>query len=165
MANGIPFHPTPPQGVVGAAAAEPAGRAVAAEVTRGVRRALAALGHASLTEFVLKTGRRADILAMDGQGGIAIVEVKSSVADFRSDRKWPDYTAFCDRFYFAVPEGFPLPLIPPPWGLIVADGYDAAVLREPPEHRLAAARRKALHLRFALAAAGRLHRLEDPLLP
>ena len=141
------------------------GRTIAAAITRGVRRALAALGQASLTEFILKTGRRADIMAVDAQGGITIVEVKSSVADFRADHKWPDYTAFCDRYYFAVPEGFPLALIPPPWGLIVADAYDAAVLREPPEHRLAAARRKALHLRFALLAAGRLHRLEDPALP
>ena len=149
----------------GAMAPPPAnGRAVAAAVTRGVRRALAALGHASLTEFMLKTGRRADIIAVDAQGGITIVEVKSSVADFRADHKWPDYTAFCDRYYFAVPEGFPLALIPPPSGLMVADAYDAAVLREPPEHRLPAARRKALHLRFALLAAGRLHRLEDPAL-
>jgi hypothetical protein len=167
MARGMPMRPAPqaagPEPDL--YPAQPQGRAVALGITRGVRRALAALGQASLTEVILKTGRRADVMAVDGQGGITIVEVKSSIADFRADRKWPDYTAFCDRFYFAVPEGFPLSLIPPPWGLIVADAYDAAMLREPPEHRLAAARRKALHLRFALAAAGRLHRLEDPVLP
>ena len=126
---------------------------------------LAALGQASLTEVGLKSGRRADIMAVDTQGSITIVEVKSSVADFRADQKWADYAAFCDLYYFAVPEGFPLALIPPTVGLIVADGYEAAVLREPPEHRLAAARRKSLHLRFALLAAGRLHRIEDPALP
>ena len=143
----------------------PEGRAIAAQVTRGIRRMLAALGQSSLTEVGLKSGRRADIMAIDAHGAITIVEVKSSVADFRGDHKWADYVAFCDRYYFGVPEGFPLTLIPPSAGLIVADGYEAAVLREPPERRLAAARRKALHLRFALLAGGRLHRIEDPALP
>lgn len=138
--------------------------AVAAQVTRGVRRALAALGQASLTEFPLRNGRRADILAIDGQGAIAIVEVKSSVADFRADRKWPEYRGFCDRFWFAVPADFPVGLIPEECGLLVADAYDAAVLREPPEHKLPPARRRALLLQFGLAAATRLHRLEDPTL-
>jgi len=146
----------------GAVRAGRSGGAVAAQVVRGVRRTLAALGHASVVEFTLATGRRADVFAVDGAGTVTIVEVKSGVADFRTDRKWPDYTPFCDRFFFAVPEGFPEGLIPPPWGLIIADGYEAAVLREAPEHRLHAARRRALLLRFAIAAAGRLHRLEDP---
>ena len=141
------------------------GRAVAIGVTRGVRRMLAALGQASLTEVGLRNGRRADIMAIDPQGGITIVEVKSSSADFRSDHKWPDYTDFCDRYYFAVPEHFPLEMVVPPSGLIVADAYEATIVREPPAQHLVAARRKALHLRFALLAAARLHRIEDPALP
>lgn len=132
------------------------------QVTRGVRRALAALGHASLTEFVLKTGRRADIFAVDAKGFITIVEVKSSVADFRADRKWEGYGEFCDRFYFAVPDGFPQELIPDHCGLMIADAYDATVLREGPATPLAPARRKTLLLRFGRLAAERLHRLEDP---
>ena len=135
---------------------------VAALVTRGVRRALAALGHATVVEFPLQCGRRADIVAVDGRGAILIIEVKSGPADFRSDHKWPDYELYCDRFYFAVAGDFPRTLIPESCGLIVADGYDAAFLREPAEHRLNAARRKAMLLRFGLAAAQRLHRLEDP---
>lgn len=123
---------------------------------------LAAHGLASLTEFTLKGGRRADIVAMDGKGRFTIVEVKSSVADFRADGKWPEYREFCDLFYFAVAAGFPLELIPEDCGLMVADAYEASILREAPEEALNAARRRAVMLRFAAAAAGRLHRHEDP---
>ena len=134
----------------------------AARLTRGVRRALAALGHASLTEVPLANGRRADVLAVDGTGAFTVVEVKSSTQDFRADGKWPDYRPFCDRFYFAVSEAFPVELIPDTCGLLVADAYGAAELRPAPEHRLDAARRKAMLIRFCLAGGGRLHRLEDP---
>ena len=134
----------------------------AAAITRGVRRLLAAHGLASVCEFTLRTGRRADVLAMDDRGIVTIVEVKSSVADFRADRKWPDYLEFCDRFYFAVSNGFPFDLIPADCGLMVADAYDAAIAREAPEQPLNAARRRALLLRFGHLAAGRLHRMEDP---
>ncbi|HET8726712.1 MAG TPA: MmcB family DNA repair protein [Alphaproteobacteria bacterium] len=134
------------------------------QITRGLRRALAARGQASVTEFILKTGRRADVLSVDAKGVITIVEVKSSIADFRADRKWEEYGGFCDRFYFAVADDFPQELIPDDCGLIVADAYDATILREPPETTLAPARRKTLLLRFARIAAERLHRLEDPVL-
>ncbi len=132
-----------------------------AQVTRGVRRWLAAAGQASLAEFGLPDGRRADILAVDGAGGITLVEVKVSIPDFRGDRKWPNYAAYCDRFCFAVPEDFPQELIGPECGLIVADGFDAVLLRPPPEHRLPPPRRKALVLEFGRVAAQRLHLLED----
>ncbi|MCC5977316.1 MAG: MmcB family DNA repair protein [Salinarimonas sp.] len=131
-------------------------------VQRGVRRLFARMQAASVTELVLASGRRADIVVLGRGGEIAIIEIKSSVADFRADRKWQSYRAFCDRFYFAVPEAFPVALIPEDAGLILADGFDAAILREPPEHPLAGARRKAVTLRFAHAAAGTLLAISDP---
>ena len=135
---------------------------LADDIKRGVRRTLAAHGLASLTEFTLSGGRRADVAAVDGKGRLTIVEVKSSVADFRADAKWPEYRDYCDLFYFAVGIGFPVALIPEDCGLMVADAYEASVLRDPPDHPLNAARRRAVLLRFAAAAAGRLHRIEDP---
>jgi hypothetical protein len=131
-------------------------------ICRGVCRSLAERGYASLTELPLANGRRADVIALGRGGELAIVEVKSSVADFRADRKWPEYWEFCDRLYFAIGDGFPQDLIPAECGLILADGFGAAILREPETRPLAAARRKALTLRFAMAAAGRLRRLLDP---
>ena len=131
-------------------------------VTRGVRRLLAGLDYASIAEATLANGRRADVLAVGPGGEVLIVEVKVSIADLRGDRKWPDYEPFCDRFFFAVPPDFRHELVPASPGLIVADAYDGAILREAPTHTLTAARRKAMLLRFALTAAGRLHRLEDP---
>ena len=131
-------------------------------VQRGVRRLFARMQAASMTELVLASGRRADIVILARDGVIAIVEIKSSVADFRADRKWQEYRAFCDRFYFAVPDAFPQALIPQDAGLIVADGFDAAILRDAPAHPLAGARRKAVTLRFAHAAATALLSLSDP---
>jgi hypothetical protein len=136
--------------------------ATAASVQRGVRRLLAQLGHASLPEFSLANGRRADLIALAPCGLLTIIEIKSSVADFRADRKWPDYRDFCDRFFFAIPDGVPQELIPETAGLILADGFGAAILRDAPDHRLAGARRKAVMLRFAHAAAATLHALADP---
>lgn len=132
------------------------------ELCRGVCRALAQRGFATLAEVALANGRRADILALGRDGELVIVEIKSSVADFKSDRKWPEYREFCDRLYFAVPGAFPVELIPGDCGLIVADGFGAAFLREAPAEPLAAARRRAVLLRFAALAAGRLRRLTDP---
>ncbi|PWC34471.1 hypothetical protein TSO352_18635 [Azospirillum sp. TSO35-2] len=139
----------------------PGGAAV--PIFRGVRRALATRGFASLTEFRLASGRRADVLAIDDAGAILIVEVKSGVPDFRSDQKWHEYRDWCDAFYFAVDDAFPTELIPEDCGLMVADAYGAEVLREAPARKLAPARRKTLLLRAALTGAGRLHRIEDPM--
>ena len=135
---------------------------VAAGVQRGVRRLFAQLGHVTLPEFTLASGRRADVIALAPDGLLTIVEIKSSVADFRADQKWPDYEEFCDRFYFAVPETVPFEILPEDRGLILADAFGAAIVREARHHALAGARRKAVMLRFAHAAAGALHALADP---
>jgi hypothetical protein len=134
----------------------------ALEVAFGTRRLLASRGFSSVTELTLASGRRADIAGLGTDGAIWIVEIKSSVADFRADGKWPSYRDFCDRFFFAVPQSFPTHILPDDAGLILADAFGAAMIREPSEHRLAGARRKAVTLRFAHAAAGRLHMLVDP---
>ncbi len=134
----------------------------ALDVQRGVCRLLTGLQFAPLTEFTLANGRRADVAAVGGDGTVVIVEIKTSLADLRADAKWPDYFDFCDRLYFAVPHDFPLEELPEDAGLIVADRFGAEVLRESPEDRLAAARRKAVMLRFARAGAQRLQYLADP---
>lgn len=134
----------------------------ALRIQRGVRRLFAEMGCVSLPEFSLVNGRRADVIALCGAGRLTIVEIKSSVADFRADRKWPDYRDFCDRFLFAIPETVPEELIPEACGLIVADAFGAAILREAAEHPLSGPRRKAVTLRFAHSAARLLHSLADP---
>lgn len=131
-------------------------------LARGVCRALAQRGFATLTEFSLANGRRADVIGLGRGGELVIVEVKSSIADFRADGKWPEYREFCDRFYFAVAADFPGALIPEDCGLIVADPFGAAILRESPSLALPPARRRALTLNFALTGSGRLRRLLDP---
>ncbi len=140
-------------------AAQPA---TAVELARGICRALEQLGYASLLEFPLANRRRADILALGKTGELMIVEIKSSVADFRADRKWGFYREFADRLYFAVPSEFPSLIIPDECGLIVADAFGAAVLRHGALTPLAPARRRAMTLRFAHAAANRLRRQLDP---
>jgi hypothetical protein len=134
----------------------------AALLGRGVCRALEQLGYASLTEFPLANGRRADVLALGRNGELLIVEIKSSVADFRADRKWSTYRDFADRLYFAVAGGFPTALIPEECGLMVADAFGAALLRDGAATPLAPGRRRALTLRFARIAAARLRRSIDP---
>ena len=131
-------------------------------IGRGVRRLLRARGFSSLTELPLVDGRRADIVAVNGEGEVLIVEIKSSPADLRADRKWHDYAACCDRLYFAISEATPAEIMPSEAGLIVADTYGAEILREADFQRMASASRRALLLRFAQAAADRLHRLADP---
>ena len=131
-------------------------------LARGVCRAAEELGYAVLTEFPLGNGRRVDVIAMDGGGETLIVEVKSCAADFRADRKWTEYLPYCDLFYFAVPEGFPRDLLPADCGLMVADGYGAAILRPAPRLAMNATRRRALTLRLALTASQRLRRVLDP---
>jgi hypothetical protein len=135
---------------------------MALAVGRGTRRLLRNLKFSTLTELPLASGRRADIVALAGDATIVIVEIKSSIADFRADAKWPNYRAHCDRLYFAIPDGVPAEIMPEDAGLIVADAFGAAILREAPEHRLAPATRRAMLMRFAHAAAHRLHGLIDP---
>jgi hypothetical protein len=144
--------------VMPTSAAEPS----AATLSRGVCRALGQLGYVSLVQFPLANGRRADVLALGKSGDFVIVEIKSSVADFRADRKWIAYRDFSDRLYFAVQNDFPCVLIPDECGLMVADPFGAAVLREGSATKLAASRRRALTMRFARIAATRLRRLLDP---
>ena len=129
----------------------------AAQIARGVLRLLGQHGYNGLTEMTLANNRRADVVAIGGNGKVTMVEIKSSVADFRADSKWPEYRPYCDHFYFAVGHDFPQDLIPADTGLIVADAFGGAILRDPGETPLAAARRKAVTLRFARLAASRLH--------
>jgi hypothetical protein len=131
-------------------------------VTRGVCRVAMSRGFSPVMEFMLPIGRRLDVIGLAENGSIMAVEVKCSVEDFRCDEKWPDYLDYCDAFFFAVPEGFPLELLPQEHGLIVADKFGGAVLREAQVAPLPAARRKAIMLRFARIAADRLARSLDP---
>lgn len=137
-------------------------RNTAALLARGLTRFHGDLGLVCLTEFTLRSGRRADLLCLDPKGGLTIIEIKSSVEDFRSDQKWPDYLEFCDRFYFAVPESFPQALIPGDQGLLVADAYGATLIREAETRKLNAARRRAVIQKFAQTAGRRLTQLLDP---
>ena len=134
----------------------------AAAVQRGVGRLLRAEGFVMVTELTLATGRRADIVGLGPGGDIWIVEIKSSIEDFRVDQKWPDYRWSCDRLFFATHAAVPTGIFPQDAGLILANSYGAEVLRPAPEHRLSAATRKAMLLRFAQTAALRLHGLLDP---
>ncbi|TAL37512.1 DNA repair putative endonuclease MmcB [Phenylobacterium sp.] len=126
-----------------------------ATVTRGAARLLTALGYAPLSEVTLPNGRRADLMALGPKGQIFIVEVKSGIEDFRVDLKWPEYLPYCDAFAFAVAPEFPREILPEAPGLIVADGFGGAILREAPVEPLAGARRKALTLAFARLGAMR----------
>ncbi|PZQ11246.1 MAG: DNA repair protein MmcB-related protein [Ancylobacter novellus] len=142
--------------------AAPSLSGVAAGLARGVCRYFAAAGYGCLLETPLRSGRRADVMALGPKGEVVIVEIKSGPQDFRTDRKWRDYAEFCDRFYFAVGSDFPQPLIPVDVGLILADRYGATAIREGPVHGLAGARRKAVTLRFARLSALRLQATVDP---
>ncbi len=131
-------------------------------IARGTARLLAAHGFRVVSELPLASGRRADLVALGGSGDIWIVEIKSSVADFRADQKWMDYRMHCDRLFFATTVDVPCEIFPPDTGLIVADAFGAEFRCEAPEHRLPAATRKSMLLAFARAAAGRLQALADP---
>ena len=136
--------------------------ATAAAVQRGVCRLLRDHGFATVTELSLATGRRVDVMAVSTAGAICAIEIKSCPADLRADEKWPEYEEFCDRLYFAVPPEMPPEIMPPQPGLIVADRWGAEILRHTEDRQLSAARRKAVILRFARAAAFRLHAISDP---
>jgi len=135
---------------------------IAAELQRGVCRAFRALGLSVVTELPLANGRRADVVGLSPSGDVLIIEIKSCLLDYRTDAKWQDYLEFCDRLYFAVAADFPREVIPEEAGLILADRYGAELVREGVEERITAARRKAMMLCFARAAALRLQRHLDP---
>jgi hypothetical protein len=131
-------------------------------IARGTARYLHALGYCVVSELPLPSGRRADLVALGGDGEIIIVEIKSSVADFRADQKWMDYRQHCDRLFFATHSGVPCEIFPAEAGLIVADAFGASIVSEAPEQRIAAATRRSVTLRFAHAAALRLQAVADP---
>ena len=124
-------------------------------VTRGAARLLVDLGYAPLLEVGLPNGRRADVMAIGRRGDIVICEVKSGIEDYRCDLKWREYGPFCDAYYFATAPEFPHDVLEGDCGLMVADGFGGAVVREATPHPLAPARRKALTLAFARLGAMR----------
>ena len=119
-------------------------------------------GWTTLTEVSLSNNRRADVLALSKKGEFLIIEVKSCLADFASDAKWPDYLEWCDYFAFAVDADFPHARIPPDAGLIIADAFGGDFIRDATLDKLPAARRKAMTLKFARLAAQRLYRVCNP---
>ena len=131
-------------------------------IARGTMRLLHAHGFSVVSELPLASGRRADLVALDGKGEIWIVEIKSSVADFRADQKWMDYRLHCVRLFFATCQEVPCEIFPPDTGLIVADAFGASFVCDAPEHKLPAATRKSMMLAFGRAAAMRLQSLVDP---
>ncbi|MCX7889474.1 MAG: MmcB family DNA repair protein [Rhodobacteraceae bacterium] len=131
-------------------------------LARGVARHFLSLGMATVEELVPAPGLRVDVMGLGRRGEIWIVECKSGRADFAADRKWQGYLEWSDRFFWAVDQDFPTELLPPDTGLIIADGFDAEILRMGPEVPLAGARRKAMVQKFARHAAVRLQALRDP---
>lgn len=130
-------------------------------IRRGVMRLLRETGITVVAELPLASGRRADLVGLDAKGRFHIIEIKSSIEDFRTDSKWPDYLLHCDRFFFATHPEVPQDIFPGTEGLIVADSYGAEIIRDSREGKLAGATRKAMTLRFARAAAGRLERIVE----
>jgi hypothetical protein len=135
---------------------------IATVTQRGVCRMLRQRGFASLLELTLADRRRPDIVALGEKGELWIVEIKSSPEDLRADHKWLFYADYCDRLYFAIPNFIDRDIMPVEAGLIVADGFGAEIVHDGVVHPLLPQRRKAVTLRFARAAALRLHGLFDP---
>ena len=140
----------------------------AADVARGVCRLFAQQGLVAIPEVTLPNGRRTDLTAIDAKGHITIVEIKVNRADLHGDGKWPDYCDWCDRFYWALAAGLDPAILetegyrPESSGLIVADRYGAAVIREAATQALAPARRKAELLRIGRLAMRRSMIAADP---
>jgi hypothetical protein len=128
----------------------------AMSIRRGVQRLLRDFRFSMLPELTLVTGRRTDIIAVGEKGEIWIIEIKSSIEDFKVDNKWPEYRDYCDRLFFATLQDVPQEIFPEDCGFIVADNFGGHMLREAPEHKLLGGRRKSLMLRFARTAADRL---------
>ncbi|WP_238369158.1 MmcB family DNA repair protein [Heliomarina baculiformis] len=131
-------------------------------LARGVARFLHGHGFVSVEEFVPARGLRVDVIGLGPKGEIWVIECKSSRADFQSDFKWQGYLEWCDRYFWAVDQDFPTDLLPDETGLIIADSYDAEIIRMAPEDKVAPARRKVIVQKFATHAARRLQALRDP---
>jgi hypothetical protein len=131
-------------------------------IARGTMRLLLSLGFSCVSELPLASGRRADLVALGSDGELWIVEIKSSIADFRADHKWMEYRLHCDRLFFATSVEVPCEVFPKDTGLIVADAFGASIVCDAPEHRMAGATRRSMLLRFGRAAALRLQSLVDP---
>ncbi len=117
----------------------------------------------------LKNGRRADLMGIDAKGLVVIVEIKVARADLLGDAKWPDYLDYCDRFYWGLSPALdraPLEseaFRPATCGVIVADSYDAEILRPAALEPLAATRRKTQVEHLARIAMRRHMAMIDPL--
>lgn len=131
-------------------------------LARGVSRLLQGYGFVSVEEFVPTRGLRVDVIGLGPKGEIWVIECKSSRADFQSDAKWQGYLEWCDRYFWAVGQDFPTDLLPEGTGLMIADAYDAEIIRMAPEDKLPGARRKVMVQKFATHAARRLQALRDP---
>ncbi len=131
-------------------------------LARGVCRHLVSHDFVSVEELIPSPGLRVDVMALGPKGEIWIIECKSSRVDFMSDSKWQGYLEWCDRYFWAVDQDFPTDILPDGTGLIIADGYDAEIIRMGPEDKLAPARRKVMVQKFARHAAIRWHGARDP---
>ena len=131
-------------------------------IARGVMRHFAQIGMHSLSEFSPARGLRVDIITLGMANEIWIVECKSCQSDFKSDKKWQNYLDWCDRYFWAVDRKFPIDILPSDTGVIIADAYDASILREAPLNKLPAARRKKITKSIAISACNRLLTHKDP---
>jgi len=131
-------------------------------LARGVSRALRSHDYVSVEELTPTQGLRVDVMALGPKGEVWVIECKSSRADFQTDHKWQGYLEWCDRFFWAVDNDFPTELLPNDTGLIIADAYDAEIVRMGPEAKLAPARRKVMIQKFARHAAIRAQAARDP---
>lgn len=131
-------------------------------LARGVCRHMITHGFVTVEELVPTRGLRVDVMALGPKGEVWVIECKSSREDFTSDKKWQGYLDWCDRYFWAVDADFPTDLLPDETGLIIADGYDADIIRMGPESKLAPARRKVMVQKFATHAARRLQACRDP---
>lgn len=131
-------------------------------LARGVSRHMRSHDFVTVEELVPTSGLRVDVMALGPKSEVWVVECKSSLADFQSDHKWQWYLEWCDRFFWAVDTDFPTERLPDGTGLIIADGYDAEIIRMGPEDKLPAARRKVMIQKFARHAAIRAQLARDP---
>ena len=131
-------------------------------IARGVMRHFAQIGLSSLSEFSPTRGLRVDIITLGISDEIWITECKSGQNDFKSDKKWQNYLDWCDRYFWAVDANFPISILPSDTGIIIADAYDASILRGSPLNKLSAARRKKITKSVARSACNRLLLHTDP---